>query len=139
MEVNKYPAILLISHGPLCRGLLESTQMIYGKADRMEALSLEEGMNPKEFEKQLRNLIEKYDNNVFVMVDILGGTPFNTLAKIARDTRLYGMAGMNMPMLMEVLINRVNCDVEKLASTVLEAMLDTKYDLTEFLQRAYNK
>ncbi|WP_297036291.1 hypothetical protein [uncultured Enorma sp.] len=45
------PAILVLSHGPMCEGLVESVKMVYGNVDGLEALALREGDNPEEYEE----------------------------------------------------------------------------------------
>ena len=48
-------------------------------------------MDPEAYEEQLNQLIDSYDGNVFVCVDIMGGTPFKSLAKAARTpTPIWG-------------------------------------------------
>ena len=100
MEQN-IPAVLVISHGFFCQALIDSVKMIFGDAQR-----LEEGMDPDAYEAALRALVEKYDGNVFVCVDIMGGTPFKCMAKLAKTRRLSAVAGVSVPMLIEVLSDR---------------------------------
>lgn len=138
-KTNEIPAVLLLSHGPLCDGLLESTKMIYGNVTRVETLGLAEGMDPGEYEVELRKLVGKYEGNIFFLVDIMGGTPFNTMAKLVREKQYYGMAGMNMPMLIEVLANREECSGAELAKQVTENITAIGPDLTNFLQKIHNK
>lgn len=131
------PAVLVISHGPFCQGLVESIKMIFGNADRLEALPLDEGMDPDDYEKALRALVDKYDGNVFVCVDIMGGTPFKTLAKIAKDTRISAVAGVSIPMLLDVLSNREDCQKDELAALISENCAALNSDLTAFMNKVY--
>ena len=115
------PAILVLSHGPMCEGLVESVKMVYGNVDGLEALSLREGDNPEEYEEKFLALVDKYDGNVFVCVDIFGGTPFNTIMSCARTRKFAAIAGINMPMLVELLATRDTLAGEDLAKAVVEA------------------
>lgn len=132
------PAVLVLSHGFFCQALIDSTKMIFGDAPQVEALPLEEGMDPDLYEARLRALVEQYGGNVFVCVDIMGGTPFKTLAKVAKDHRLSGVAGVSMPMLFEVLSNREECQGDELAALVAENCGGMNMDLTAFLKKVYN-
>ena len=69
---QQVPAILVISHGFFCRELVNSVKMVFGDVTRLESLPLEEGMDPEAYEEQLNRLIDSYDGNVFVCVDING-------------------------------------------------------------------
>lgn len=132
------PAVLVISHGFVCQALIDSVKMIFGDAPRLEALPLEEGMDPDAYEAALRALVDKYEGNVFVCVDIMGGTPFKSLAKLAKTRRLSAVAGVSVPMLIEVLSNREECAGDELAALVAENCAGMDIDLAAFMKKIYN-
>lgn len=132
------PAVLVISHGFVCQALIDSTKMIFGDAERVEALPLEEGMDPDAYEAALSALVDKYDGNVFVCVDIMGGTPFKTLAKVAKTRRISAVSGVSVPMLIEVLSNREECRGDELAALVTANCAEMNPDLTDFMKKVYN-
>lgn len=131
------PAVLVISHGYFCRELVNSVKMIFGDAPRLESLPLEEGMDPEVYENQLNQLIDKYEGNVFVCVDIMGGTPFKSLAKAARNRELYGIAGVSMPMLIEVLSSRDEVTGKELAAQVAFTCSEMVMDLSEYMDKMH--
>ena len=131
------PVILVISHGFFCRELVNSVKMIFGDAPGLLSLPLEEGMDPEVYEEQLNQLIDSYDGNVFVCVDIMGGTPFKSLAKAARTRTLYGVAGVSMPMLIEVLSNRDEMSKRELATQAAAACSEMVMDLTEYMEKMH--
>ena len=131
------PVILVISHGFFCRELVNSVKMIFGDAPGLLSLPLEEGMDPEVYEEQLNRLIDSYDGNVFVCVDIMGGTPFKSLAKAARTRTLYGVAGVSMPMLIEVLSNRDELSGRELAAQAAAACSEMVMDLTEYMEKMH--
>lgn len=112
MEQN-VPVVIVISHGFFCKELVNSVKMIFGDVDRVESLPLEEGMDPEVYENALNKLIDDNEGNVFVCADIMGGTPFKSLAKAAR-TR------------------------EELAANVAEACKEVVVDLSEYLEKMHN-
>ena len=128
MEQN-VPVVIVISHGFFCKELVNSVKMIFGDVDRVESLPLEEGMDPEVYENALNKLIDDNEGNVFVCADIMGGTPFKSLAKAARTREIYGVAGVSMPMLIEVLSNRDMYTVKELAANVAEACKEIVVDL----------
>lgn len=135
---NDVPAIIVISHGPLCEGLIESTKMIFGPAERLEALPLHEGESPDDYYKKFCSLLDKYDGNVFVCVDVFGGTPFNTLMKVATQRHLWAIAGINMPMLIELLSSRDSLNGNELAKAAIEANSVVDANLCPMLDQMYS-
>ena len=126
MEQN-VPVVIVISHG-----------FFFGDVDRVESLPLEEGMDPEVYENALNKLIDDNEGNVFVCADIMGGTPFKSLAKAARTREIYGVAGVSMPMLIEVLSNRDMYTGKELAANVAEACKEIVVDLSEYLEKMHN-
>ena len=137
MEQN-VPVVIVISHGFFCKELVNSVKMIFGDVDRVESLPLEEGMDPEVYENALNKLIDDNEGNVFVCADIMGGTPIKSLAKAARTREIYGVAGVSMPMLIEVLSNRDMYTGKELAANVAEACKEIVVDLSEYLEKMHN-
>lgn len=137
MEQN-VPVVIVISHGFFCKELVNSVKMIFGDVDRVESLPLEEGMDPEVYENAVNKLIDDNEGNVFVCADIMGGTPFKSLAKAARTREIYGVAGVSMPMLIEVLSNRDMYTGKELAANVAEACKEVVVDLSEYLEKMHN-
>ena len=137
MEQN-VPVVIVISHGFFCKELVNSVKMIFGDVDRVESLPLEEGLDPEVYENALNKLIDDNEGNVFVCADIMGGTPFKSLAKAARTREIYGVAGVSMPMLIEVLSNRDMYTGKELAANVAEACKEVVVDLSEYLEKMHN-
>ena len=137
MEQN-VPVVIVISHGFFCKELVNSVKMIFGDVDRVESLPLEEGMDPEVYQNALNKLIDDNEGNVFVCADIMGGTPFKSLAKAARTREIYGVAGVSMPMLIEVLSNRDMYTGKELAANVAEACKEVVVDLSEYLEKMHN-
>ena len=132
------PVVIVISHGHLCEELIRSTAMVYGPLEEIEALPLEEGADPDTYREQLEAMIDRHEGNVFVCVDIMGGTPFKSLAYAARTRKLAALAGINMPMLIDVLDNRDELQGAELAAQVSENCAAIPCNLTSFLEKAFN-
>jgi mannose/fructose/sorbose-specific phosphotransferase system IIA component len=103
--------IVIASHGPLAEGMVKSAEMFYGSeipALTYECLKADQG--PDEFGKLLEKDIEKVDqgDGVVLLVDVFGGTPANQAA--ALTDRATVIAGMNFPILLELLGSRQFAD-----------------------------
>lgn len=126
--------LLLVSHGELCEYLLKSTSMLAGEAEQCKAVSLNKGETPQCYEQRVRKAIEELDTGegVIVLVDILGGTPYNTIGSLSREYNLKIITGMNMPMLVYLTLERnENMTIEDL----IENASETAKNSIKVLQR----
>lgn len=99
--------IIVISHGPFSKALIESAQMVYGKQEKVEALCLEAGVSMDSLRNKINNIITEFKvNEVLIMVDLLGGTPYNASSIEMENSNINVITGLNMPMLLEALLFR---------------------------------
>lgn len=96
--------VLVTTHGSLCKGLLESYEMIAGTNLAIHTLSLtDEGIET--YSNQLEVLADKLikEGQLLIMTDIKGGTPFNESYTLAMEnpSAIQIMTGVNLPMLLE--------------------------------------
>lgn len=103
--------IVIAAHGNMAKAMLESAELIVGKQEKVETLGLNHGDSIDEFSRRLEEGIEKYkDEGVLILLDFYGGTPFNTSAvvinKFAKECELECLTGVNLPMLLELFLNR---------------------------------
>ena len=92
--------VLLISHGLLCQGLADSVSMVAGNIEQSECISLKPGQDPGEFKEKVRQAVEELDTGmgVLVLTDLLGGTPFNSIAMLCQVYPAAVITGANMAM-----------------------------------------
>lgn len=134
--------IVLISHGGFAEGLLDAANMLYG-ADSCFALKLDPADNPDDFEGQLVNTINEADtgDGVFILADIMGGTPCNramaVLTKdIAAGKKRRLLAGASIPMLISLLDNRMSASsFDELAAAVIKDAADFMSDVNEVMKK----
>ena len=112
--------IIVVTHGPLAAALLKSAQMILGeKLSDVEAVCL----GPQDNLESARAKVElalagaemektsgaweasAVSSGVLVLVDLFGGTAGNAAAWALGDRSFEIVAGVNLPMLLEVLLN----------------------------------
>lgn len=113
--------ILLVSHGTACEGILASTQMILGKLDNVRALPLVEGATLEDYEREIELFIDICGGNCLMLVDLQGGTPFNTVMCIARGRQVYAITGMNVPALIVAASERDEVPLDVLERDVASA------------------
>lgn len=71
--------IILASHGEFAKGILQSSEMIFGEQENVKAVTLMPSEGPDDFKAKLKEAIASFDNQdeVLFLVDLWGGTPFN--------------------------------------------------------------
>lgn len=106
--------LALISHGKFCEGLLDTLKMISGDDYGVRILSLTPGTSPEDFRARLAQLLdelaEKDDSGTVVLTDIAGGTPFNSAVYLKSSHKIGIVAGVNLPMLVTLAIERTEDD-----------------------------
>jgi PTS system mannose-specific IIA component len=102
-------AIILISHGEFAKYAMDSAQMIVGKQENYEVVSV---TNNKDLENVIEEVKEAYKKlkngrEVLILADIFGGTPSNASSTIlleGADVVVY--TGFNLAVLLELLLCR---------------------------------
>ena len=96
--------IIAISHGSYVNALINSVEMIYGKQDKISTISLEQEESIESLRKKIeRKIAELNTDEILILVDLLGGTPYNAACLFMEDSRVNVVTGINMPMLLEIL------------------------------------
>ncbi len=97
--------ILLVSHGALAEGLLDSLGFFFaGGLAQIDCLGLTPAQGPEELREALDKKAQALDTGegLLIFADLYGGTPANTAAALLRDRRdVTLIAGMNLGMVME--------------------------------------
>ncbi len=92
--------IILISHGPLSKAMLETAQMIVGEQEHVTCFGLYLGDSVDLFrervEEEIRNKLEESD--VLVLTDMQSGSPFNVTVGAMGYYEFRHFTGWNLPM-----------------------------------------
>ncbi|MDD3158608.1 PTS sugar transporter subunit IIA [Anaeromusa sp.] len=116
--------MVVASHGGLCRELLFTAEMILGPAAQTAAAPLATGVSLQDFAAQLRQAVAavQQEAGVLLLADLAGGTPCNVAAVLAVQSEgLRVVAGVNLPMLLEVLSRREGVSLEELSGIAATA------------------
>lgn len=100
--------VVVASHGDLARALINSAQLIVGEQDNIVAVCLDPQDNLEACFDALCCAIDQVqtDAGVMVLIDLFGGTPGNAAALGLRERSHPVVAGVNLPMLLEVMLSR---------------------------------
>ena len=118
--------VLLASHGSYASGLREAAEMILGAQEKFYVLGLYPGESLETFSEKISRIIQETaePDNVLILTDLRNGTPFNAaLLSVAK----YGstcLSGVNLPLLLEVLSTRKECDIDEVVKNAIQSGKD---------------
>ena len=93
--------IIVGTHGDFANGILQSCEMIYGKREKLKAVTLVPGEGPDDVVRKYEEAIKELGTEkVLFLNDLLGGSPYNAACRIVATNENYGIVtGVNLPML----------------------------------------
>ncbi len=133
--------VVIVGHGDLGQALVGSASLILGEQTNIAAVSLSPQDNLESCHSALMNGIEQLDTSqgLIVLADLFGGTPCNAAALGQRERPYPVVAGVNLPMLLEVLLNRDSvASADELNSIALEAGCKSIVDVGALLRTRGN-
>ncbi len=93
--------IIIVTHGRLASALIETSAMIAGQQEKLYAVELEEEQSPETLKERIEALLSERS---LILTDLFGASPFNVSIKLL--DRCEVVTGVNLPMLLEILMNR---------------------------------
>lgn len=108
--------IIAISHGSYAEALINSVEMIYGKQEKIRTICLERDKSIESLKEKIDRTIKELNvEEILIIVDLLGGTPYNAACLFMDRENVNVITGMNMPMILEIIPYMVE-DLGKISS-----------------------
>ncbi len=128
--------ILIVSHGPLAKGLLKSAEMIAGKQGKdVAAVCLAQDQCPEDLRTVIVNYLDQWDNaEILVFTDLISGTPFNVVGSLMRGYGIRHISGVNLGLLLEALLLRDSFSVNELSKHLIEVFPETVIDVNALMK-----
>lgn len=100
--------IILVSHGDYAKSLLESSELIMGKQEGIYTFGFYLGENVEDLRDRIEKKIFQFieEDEVLVLTDMRSGSPFNAAASLMEQYDFYHIAGVNLPIFMEIIGTR---------------------------------
>lgn len=112
--------LIIATHGQLSAGLKDAVDVITGMGESIEVLSLNREDNVDDFEQSFLERISAYnESGSLVLVDMVGGSPYNVALKHLDNNNYEVVAGVNLLMIIEVLTNMNNLSITELSNLAL--------------------
>lgn len=110
--------ILVVTHHNLGNELVAAAEMIGGKIDCIEAISVDFKKDPEKLGKEISTSVKRLDkgDGVLIMTDMFGGTPSNLSLSFLKEGKVEVLSGVNLPMLVKLSTYRDNKTLNELAT-----------------------
>lgn len=98
--------VVIVTHGNLGGALLTTAELIMGKQEDIKAVAFESGQAVTDLQMRIAEAIGQVEKGqgTVVLVDILGGSPYNASALLAvEQAQTEVITGVNLPMLFSIL------------------------------------
>jgi PTS system mannose-specific IIA component len=130
-------SIVVVSHGDLASALVRAVDMIAGPQPALYAVEIGPGESPDTFATALASLLRSIaPSPVLILVDLLGGTPYNVVARHVVGAQAECVSGVNLPMLLELVMSRNAIPLAELATSAESSGRDSIENLGPKLRAA---
>lgn len=103
--------IVVLTHGALGIELLKTCEMIIGKQNMVDVLTVQNGISLSDIANRLDKLIENYGKSgVLIFTDMFGGSPSNIAMSYLGHSNVEVLTGVNLPMLLKAFGAREGID-----------------------------
>lgn len=119
--------LLLVAHGKMASGLLNAMELIVGEQENVAAVELQEMDAIDALEATIDAQVQQLNSGdgVLVFVDLFGASPFNASARVAmRYEDVDVITGVNLPMLLETVLNRASTDLQGVIDVAKQVGVD---------------
>jgi PTS system ascorbate-specific IIA component len=99
--------IVIVAHNGLGDSLVDCVRHVMGSVpSHLKVLSVLASDDPLQKEAEGRQLIKQLDTGkgVLILCDVFGATPSNIAQRLYEPGRVEGVAGVNLPMLLRVVV-----------------------------------
>lgn len=114
--------IIVTGHGKFATGLISSMELIAGAQENVIGVDFLEEDTTESLEKMIEEAINKLGDEVLVLSDLAGASPFRAAAGLSqkiKEKNIEVIAGTNLGMLLEVSLCRTGmCSLDLLKMAV---------------------
>lgn len=127
------PGILLLSHGNLAMGLMDTIQAVIGTTSNIAIFTLDHEDNPVTYQEAFLKAANSFPEGVIILLDVFGGTPSTRLLISSREIQVpfCAFTGMNLPLASEAIAAREEFRGEELRNAIAEVIPYTIIDVAD--------
>lgn len=132
--------LIVTGHANFGTGITSSVDLIAGEQEAYRAVDFLPTYSTEDLAAEMEKALDelKECEGIIIFTDLMGGSPFNVSAQIARGKdNIRIVAGTNLPMLVEIVMSRKFMDdLDGLVESVLETGKEqvVKYEFKQVVQ-----
>ncbi|MGQ9629802.1 MAG: PTS sugar transporter subunit IIA [bacterium] len=109
--------VIVVTHGSLGKALVETAENIIGPQKNLRFAGIETGEGLEDLREKIHREVDEVDDGsgVVLLTDIFGGSSTNVGLLLQRDHRMEIVAGVNLPMVLELLAVNENTTLQEAA------------------------
>ena len=128
--------LVLVTHAGLAEELLAAAEMIVGKIEKAESVSIKPDAKVDGIMADITGAIENVSGEgVIIMTDMFGGTPSNMSLSFLEDDKVEVLTGVNLPMVIKFVSERTRVGVSELAQRLKECGVEGITVAGEYLKK----
>jgi mannose/fructose/sorbose-specific phosphotransferase system IIA component len=130
--------VVVATHGEFGNVLTATLGLLLGEPEGVRSVALGADETLETFQKKVEEALTAVDpqkKGALMMVDMMGGTPFNVGLRLAQTRPLQVVTGVNLAMLIQVGSNRGEAELETYTREVQKAGRDGIVTSLELLKK----
>lgn len=126
--------VILVSHGKLSEGMMNSVQMIVGQNEELSCYGLMQGKHYSEIVTDIENKIKEKPETEFIIIgDLYGGSVCNGCTALTKYENVKLITGMNIGLVIGILLASAPVTDEMILEEINNAKDGIKYISPEFI------
>ena len=115
--------VVVVSHGRLADEFVAAAEHVLGPQDQMRPVAIGPYDNMEERRADIIDAVKAVDrgDGVVILTDMFGGTPSNLAISVINQVKTEVIAGVNLPMLIKLAVERERAPLAKTAALAQEA------------------
>lgn len=110
-------SFVVVTHGRLAEELINTTEHIVGKLERLVAVAITPDCSPESARENILNAVDSLgsEGGVLILTDLFGGTPSNISISLLDEKNVEVVTGVNLPMMIKLATLRSDMELEEVA------------------------
>ena len=115
--------LVIVTHGRLAEEFMAAAEHVVGPQEAVRAIGISADDDIERRRSEIFAAVEDLDSGagVIIATDMFGSTPSNLALSIMKDSNVEVVAGVNLPMLVELAGRRENAELKIAAAAAQEA------------------
>ncbi len=112
--------IVIVTHLKLGEELLAVAELIVGKTEQFQAVSINPKDGVEEIKEKISEAIRRVDRGkgILILTDMFGGTPSNICLSFLEEWKIEVITGVNLPMLLKLSTYEEERNLDELAEFI---------------------